>query len=613
MVLAAACLFAAGSCDGSSESSGDDDDGHAAGGSGAVGATGGSGNSEGLTGGFSAGGGTPSAAGCSADLQKTTDANGNIVATCPPDQGCFEGECIPACEAAASSRGSIGCEYWAPTPPFYVNEQGATTYSGACFAVFVANTWGRSAALTVRYEGAELDASTFAYIPSGIGAATTYTPLPADGLPPSEVAVLFLAHRPGVQHSLGFSLECPRTPAVLEDTAVHNSGKGEAFEVITDTPVTAYDILPYGGAQSFLPSASLLFPRTAWGTNYSIMGPHPEGGGALWTLLVGTVDNTTLQILPQVNLPAGANVSAAPAGQTTTLTINAGEIVQWMGADPTSAIVQTDNPVGVWTGNTYLRVTSGTSSGGGQDAAHQQIAHVGALGNEYVGGGVVTRLASSEPESVPYRLMGVVDDTQLTWDPAPPSGAPTTLAAGQVVELLSTSLFSVRSQDEEHPFALSMYMPGTQSGTRQDCGPTPPIEWITCGLGDEEWVLQLPPRQFLQRYVFFTDPTYATTNLVVTRVASSTGAFHDVDVACLGTVTGWQPVGAGGQFEVAHVDLSRAFSGVTAECASSRHEATSDGAFGVTVWGTDYYASYGYPAGGNIGTINEVVVPPVPR
>jgi hypothetical protein len=31
------------------------------------------------------------------------------------------------------------------------------------------------------------------------------------------------------------------------------------------------------------------------------------------------------------------------------------------------------------------------------------------------------------------------------------------------------------------------------------------------------------------------------------------------------------------------------------------------------VWGTDFYASYGYPAGGNIGTINEVVVPPVPR
>ena len=72
-------------------------------------------------------------------------------------------------------------------------------------------------------------------------------------------------------------------------------------------------------------------------------------------------------------------------------------------------------------------------------------------------------------------------------------------------------------------------------------------------------------------------------------------------------------MGTAGRFEVAHVDLSRAFVGVTAACATSRHEATSDGAFGVTVWGTDYYASYAYPAGGNIGTINQVVVPPVPR
>ena len=84
-------------------------------------------------------------------------------------------------------------------------------------------------------------------------------------------------------------------------------------------------------------------------------------------------------------------------------------------------------------------------------------------------------------------------------------------------------------------------------------------------------------------------------------------------VACLGAVTGWQPVGTAGKYEVAHVDLFRSFVGTTPACETSQHEATSAGAFGVTVWGTDYYASYGYPAGGNIGTINDVVVPPVPR
>src|SRR4051812_5058480 len=49
------------------------------------------------------GGGT-STNGCSADLQKVIDENGNAV-PCPPDQGCFNAQCVPACNAAAQSKG----------------------------------------------------------------------------------------------------------------------------------------------------------------------------------------------------------------------------------------------------------------------------------------------------------------------------------------------------------------------------------------------------------------------------------------------------------------------------------------------------------------------------
>ncbi len=567
----------------------------------------------GMGGGFATGGNGPGASGCSADLQKTVDAMGNVVEVCPPDQGCSDGQCVPACEAAALSKGSIGCEYFAPTPPFYQNEVGsATTYDGPCHALFVANTWGRSAKVAVSHNGSMLDASAFTYIPSGVGPATQYTLVPADGIPPNQVAVVFLAHRPGVVHGLGFSLECPRAPGVLLDTAVQGNGVDVAFDVTSDTPVTAYDILPYGGATSFLPSASLLFPRTAWGTNYTVLGPHTDGGGAMWALFVGTADGTTVDVLPSTSWPGGGGAPALPAGVTTQVTLNRGQVMQWMGADPTATILQSSAPIGVYTGNTYLRVASATSSGGGQDAAHQQIGPIGSLGNEYVGAGIMTRMPNLSPEDVPYRMLGVVDGTQLTYDPAPPPGAPTTLAAGQLAEFSTTQLFSVESQDEQHPFAFSQYMPGTFGSTRPGCAATPPFAGLSCGLGDEEWVIQLPPKQFLQRYAFFTDPTYAATNLVVTRVAGTSG-FSDVEIACMGPVTGWQPVGSSGTFEVAHVDLYRGFAGTPAACATSQHEATSAGAFGVTVWGTDYYASYGYPAGGNIGTINDVVVPPVPR
>ncbi len=216
------------------------------------------------------------------------------------------------------------------------------------------------------------------------------------------------------------------------------------------------------------------------------------------------------------------------------------------------------------------------------------------------------------PEDVPYRIVGAVDGTTLTWDPSAPFGAPTALNAGEVYEFSTKNNFTVTSQDADHPFSFSQYMPGTFGTTRPGCSASPPFQGLSCGLGDEEWVIQLPPEQFLAHYAFFTDPTYAATNLVITRAAGP-GGFKDVEIECLGTVTGWQPVGSGGKYEVAYVDLYRAFVGATPACATSQHSATSSGAFGITVWGTDYYASYGYPAGGNIGTINDVVVPPVPR
>src|SRR5262249_11170148 len=116
-------------------------------------------------------------------------------------------------------------------------------------------------------------------------------------------------------------------------------------------------------------------------------------------------------------------------------------------------------------------------------------------------------------------------------------------------------------------------------------------------LGDEEFTIILPPAQFLSKYVFFTDPTYPTTNLVLTRIAGP-GGFQDVTVDCIGTVGGWQPVGTSGKYQVTDVDLLRAAIPV-GTCTNGRHEAESKAPFGVVVWGEDSYSSYAYPAGGN--------------
>ncbi len=85
------------------------------------------------------------------------------------------------------------------------------------------------------------------------------------------------------------------------------------------------------------------------------------------------------------------------------------------------------------------------------------------------------------------------------------------------------------------------------------------------------------------------------------------GRFYDVNLDCLGALDGWQPLGTDGEYEYTNVDLTRV--GIPyGACDNGPHTADSDAPFGITVWGLDEWASYAYPAGGNIGVINNVVV-----
>jgi hypothetical protein len=177
---------------------------------------------------------------------------------------------------------------------------------------------------------------------------------------------------------------------------------------------------------------------------------------------------------------------------------------------------------------------------------------------------------------------------------------------GVVADFETTKPFSVVSQDAAHPFYVAQLMPGglLTDGSRPGEG----MSAFAGALGDEEFVNLLPPAQFLSKYVFFTDPTYSTTNLVLTRKKYG-GGFADVQLDCAGTVGGWMPIGTAGNYEYAQIDLWR--SGMSKNgCSNGPHTAESSGPFGLVVWGTDSFASYAYPGGGNLGAISTAIVIP---
>ena len=203
---------------------------------------------------------------CSGDLHSLLDSNGGVVETCAADQGCAGGSCAPACDAAAASHGSVGCDFVVATPSF------ATQTAAPCFAVFVANNWGTSVHLGVAVGTQSLDVTAFGRIPTQGTDVTAWPTVSGDGLAAGQVAVLFLSSDPNAVNTTPIS--CPVPDAINAGTAVPGTGRGQAFHISASAPITAYDMLPFGGALSYLPSAELVLPTSAWGTNYVAVVPQ---------------------------------------------------------------------------------------------------------------------------------------------------------------------------------------------------------------------------------------------------------------------------------------------------------------------------------------------------
>lgn len=534
-----------------------------------------------------------------------------------------EGTCVPACDSAVDNKSTIGCEYFSVDPDLVKPAQ------GACFAAYVANTWTAPVTITVDRGGNTLDVSQFARLPSGTGKNITYAPLTNGQLQPGEVAILFLAHVTPADNT-NFDIPCPTgiTPAVVEDAAVHGTGIGRAFHATTSAPTVAYDILPYGGSNAAATSATLLLPTSVWDTNYVAVNAYfattykgnaaqLDPSAAPSMDIVAQEDGTHVTIKPIAAIVGAGGVASAAQGKPQTYTLDRGQVLQVTQPDElTGSPIQSDKPIGVWGAASQLTVEQSTCCA---DSAHQQIPPVSALGNEYAGVKYRDRYVNVV-EEVPFRIVGLVDGTALTYEPSAPTNAPTTLNLGDAIEFTTNDNFVVRSQDISHPFYLSAHMTG--------CTTYAPNGALTNDCrGDSEYVNVVPAKQFLSAYTFFTDPTYPEVALVVVRATGKNG-FAAVTLDCAGALSGWKPVGTSGAYEYTRVDLSTGnFAGI-GKCDNGRHQMSSSAPFGVTVWGwgsaqtggaylspnfPGFYTqavSYAYPVGMSVRPINDVVVLP---
>jgi hypothetical protein len=543
---------------------------------------------------------------CSRDLKTVIKSCGGApdeTVACGPDQGCGVDTCVDACTSAELSKGSVGCSFWTLPP------DDAQLGGGACFAAMIANTWDRPVSLSAALGGDALDISRSIYTATRVGDSPKYTQLTGP-LPPGEVAIVFLSQA-AASNNPDTTL-CPEgvEAAFKGDPLRHGTGKTRAIHLQADAPVSAYSIFPYGGADSFYPTATLLLPVSSWDKGYIAVSTGKFGDAKMASQerrtvqIIANEDDTKVSMRPTIGIGEGNDVAAVGAGELATWTLGRGQVLQITqnGAISGSAIVS-DKPIGLFGGAPCHFLPAETPW---CDITQQQIAPFSQWGNEYALVPFLPRIVSvtgSARETVPWSFVGAADGTLLSYDPAKPPGAPDSLSAGQVVTFMTDALVTVKSQDTKHPFHVAVHMTGSQFG-----GGAPGVT-----TGDPDFVNVVPSEQFLDRYVFFADYTFPDTSLTVVRRKTAAG-FVPVVLECGGEITGFAPLGKSGDYEYAWVKLTASFVAqkmAKGECGYGRHEAHSEGPFSVTVWGVGRDASYGYAGGMGSRPINDAPLPTV--
>ncbi|THU40431.1 T9SS type B sorting domain-containing protein [Niastella caeni] len=177
--------------------------------------------------------------------------------------------------------------------------------------------------------------------------------------------------------------------ARLLDEGLYNRG----ISIVSDVPITAYAHI-FASANS---GATMLFPVGVWGYEYYSLNNRQNYSttGAYTTIMVvADKNNTVVEITPSVPTLAGK-----PANVPFTVTLNAGDVYQVLGAmmsgsegyDLTGSIIKSlpnsnneCHAIGVFTGSSRTGLGCGTSVGGSGDLFLQQTFPYSAWGKTYL-------------------------------------------------------------------------------------------------------------------------------------------------------------------------------------------------------------------------------------
>ena len=452
--------------------------------------------------------GTFTCEGTSVALCRADGLGADVLHDCSVESGdvCYLGSCINACQAAARERSYVGCEYW----PVDLDNAALSTYENAAaqqFAVAVSNVGLISADVKVLQNDAPL------------GWPIQETIVDEILLEPDELHVFKLPSREvDGSHSGGYN------------NGTHSFLSSNAYRVVSNVPIVAYGFNPLENVQVFSNDASILFPQSALGNHYMVLGwpqtiadtddPKTDFNLNLRAFLtvVGTEPGTDINITVSTDTVESTRIPAAQAGDTLSFTLGPYDVLNLetgsFNADFTGSEIISDKPIAVFSGNeasdvpffddlTHRRCCA--------DHLEHQLFPVSAAGTEFVAarmprrtpavaaaGGDVTII--DEPEF--FRILAIYDNTlvQLTLDP--PNNI-IMLDKGEHVTIEAHCDFEVSSSQ---PIFVGQFV-----ASQQNIG----IPIHSLPGGDPSFIILSPKEQWRSRYIFLTPDKYSFDFFVV--------------------------------------------------------------------------------------------------
>jgi hypothetical protein len=526
----------------------------------------------------------------------TTTGDGGVIVGDPVD-----------CADAKTSKSYVGCDYW---PTVTAN----AVWSIFDYAVVVSNVGTSPATVTVT------------------GGALTST-LPPITVAPGALEKIYLPWVPALKG--GDQDTCTQPPTISNSVLA----PGGAYHLVSSSPVVVYQFnaLEYGptggpagknwstcpgnqvclddrnssdvpqpvGCDSYTNDASLLLPSTAMTLNYRVSGHQAQTGTNTFMAVTATADAThvTIALANAGNVLAttnGTDIPATSGGGTLKFTLaHAGDVAEVMGAaqdtvDFSGSLVQADQPIQVISGTSSVTIPEGTAAA---DHTEQTVLPAETLGKHYIvpmpekpGGGIGLGV---------LRFYGNEDGTTLTYNPAAPSGCPTSINAGQMKECTigSSNFFSgaVTSQNVDvtgdKEFGTAIFQEGAGAYGGLFGGSTSKSDPSQSVLASVE--------QFRLKYLFLAPTDYDESYADIVGPSDAAPVLDGTPVSAA-----YSAIGTGG-FGVWRVTLNAGPKG------DGAHTLTSSKPVGLQVIGYGDYTSYQYPGGLNLNQIAPS--PPPPR